>query len=439
MNLDGFRTLVLTEERQYIQDNEKYWTEVQGNRPTFVGRISTLPSGQPLILTIVIPELYPWEKPDAFINTDLSDPAVATDRSVNLRVLKDWDGGKNRIKDIIFEARRYFNRPDRRQKEQVQTRIPSSTPLQQEILRLQGELSNLNRSIQVEKENSMQRSGQSYASLTISPQQELKSKSESVDDLLEVLESYFENMDGIGPNDYLNQKVKYSKLKFRIQLALEGKIPEEQIEMLRSSSVLRKEKSLWDQQTNLYGHIVRIETLARVMSMGFIQEELYDRQVSTSIRKVLELATTLERENDFNIESFYDNYNIPVLFPEATRRLNFIEGGDKPAAKMGALSGDMLKYVNEFASSRITLADLLMLENYATYSGVNVKLNALHKAIINFPESESISTSIKSWYDKLDLKMRDEGAETRLEKKDLDQLLHDTEIWGQEFEELIRR
>ncbi len=442
MNLDGFRTLVLTEERQYIQENETYWSEVQGDQPTFIGRVSTLPNGQPLLLRVVIPELYPWEKPDVFVNIPIEDPNVSSDRRVNLRILQDWDGGRHRLKDIIFEARRYFNSPERKQRSpSVQAQPVSRTsPLQQEVERLQQQLADLNRTIQVEKETQMQRSGLSYASLTISPQQELRSKLESVDDLLEVLESYFENMEGIGPNDYLNQKVKYSKLKFRIELAIAGKIPVDQIEVSRSSMIVRnRSKTTWDIQTDLYGHIVRVEVLARLMNMGFIQEDLYDRQVSTAVRKILELASNLEQINGFNIEDFYKQYNIPQKFPEATKRLNFIEGGKQPAVKLGSISKDLLSHVNEFASTRITLSDLLLLENYATYSAVNLKLNTLQKAIAQFPESDGLATAIKGWYDKLDRLMREQGAETRLEKQDLDQLLHDVEVWGQEFDELIRR
>lgn len=200
--------LIIAQELDWIMRNEPTFS-VNGNE--FIGKVGRAPNGEDIIINIVIPEYYPFIKPEIKVITNISHPNITANRSLDLQLLDVWEPNY-RMKDLITSTRRLFVKSS---KSVSISSTPQATPSrsEKEIVETQNEIAEYNRKINELKAEKLKNAGiSSFAvgSMQISRKLDLECQSLALNDLVELLEVKFEEAE-IDQTDFFRLYRKYRR------------------------------------------------------------------------------------------------------------------------------------------------------------------------------------------------------------------------------------
>ncbi|MCE7736355.1 MAG: hypothetical protein GPJ54_15850 [Candidatus Heimdallarchaeota archaeon] len=200
--------LIIAQELDWIVRNEPTFS-VNGNQ--FTGKVGRAPDGEDIIISIIVPEYYPFIKPEVKVITNISHPNINSDRSLDMQLLDMWEPNY-RMKDIITSTRRLFVKSS---KSISIASTPQSTPSrsEQEIIEIQNEIAEYNRKINELKAAKLKSAGIdsiAVGSMQISHKLDLECQILALNDLVELLEVKFEEAD-IDQTDFFRLYRKYRR------------------------------------------------------------------------------------------------------------------------------------------------------------------------------------------------------------------------------------
>ncbi|MHA2277971.1 MAG: ubiquitin-conjugating enzyme E2 variant, partial [Candidatus Kariarchaeaceae archaeon] len=200
--------LIIAQELDWIMRSEPTFS-VNGNQ--FTGKVGRAPDGEDIIINIIVPEYYPFIKPEVKVLTNITHPNIAPDKTLDLQLLDMWDPNY-RLKDIITSTRRLFIK-SAKSVSHVSTSQAVPSRSEQEILGVQSEIAEYNRKINELKAKNLKNAGiSSFAvgSMQISKKLDLECQLLALDDLIELLEIKFEEAD-IDQTDFFRLYRKYRR------------------------------------------------------------------------------------------------------------------------------------------------------------------------------------------------------------------------------------
>lgn len=200
--------LIIAQELDWIMRNEPTFS-VNGNH--FTGKVGRAPDGEDIIIDIVVPEYYPFIKPEVKVITHISHPNINSDRTLDIQLLDMWEPNY-RMKDIITSVRRLFVKSS---KSISIASTPQSAPSrsEQEIIEIQNEIAEYNRKINELKAAKLKSAGVNsiaVGSMQISHKLDLECQILALNDLVELLEVKFEEAD-IDQTDFFRLYRKYRR------------------------------------------------------------------------------------------------------------------------------------------------------------------------------------------------------------------------------------
>ncbi|MFV2015037.1 MAG: ubiquitin-conjugating enzyme E2 variant [Candidatus Heimdallarchaeota archaeon] len=200
--------LIIAQELDWIMRNEPTFS-VNGNQ--FIGKVGRAPDGEDIIISIIVPEYYPFIKPEVKVVTNISHPNINPDRILDLQLLDMWEPNY-RMKDIITSTRRLFVKSSKSISIVSAPQVAPSRS-EQEIVEKQNEIAEYNKKINELKAAKLKNAGVNsiaVGSMQISRKFDLECQILALNDLVELLEVKFEEAE-IDQTDFFRLYRRYRR------------------------------------------------------------------------------------------------------------------------------------------------------------------------------------------------------------------------------------
>ena len=431
-------------ERKYIQENEAFFTEIQSLHPTFLGKVGRIGLNEDLRIKIILPEYYPYTKPKIFVINKIEDSKVSDENELLLDICKVWEP-YYRLKDVIFEARRYFNVTRKERINEVPLQATASQNevntnfqlLENKIISFQDKIKEIEKNnLNLQKQQIKLTGIPLQSVLEAPPEAKIRAQIHAIDDL-DVLLTNMDDNGLITQGDYFKQVLFYNKLKYKLRESLETNNHQELNSTMIASMVKSEKKNeKVDFEAELYATIITIDTLAKKFERGMANEEQYKKQLQNAIARIFKAQTGLEGLGG-NIEEFLSRHKIDTRFPEGAKRLRIIEGEEKEELLTVSKLKGLLGKTEEFTSSAITLSDILKLKTVARVELIFPHLDIMLRILDNFPnfgDAHWVPVQVNSWRKKLQHK----PPNKLLSNVEIEQMGFDCSRWLAEFKAQLK-